>query len=94
MQKFEIQTVFDKERISFSAQQRKITFLLGAERLDNSAYHREAVIPLDYLITRSEKVVSVIVSQLKLNKTIFARRCEIRKVNKEVSADFLNRYHI
>lgn len=50
-------------------------------------------LPFDYLVTQPEKVVYFIQSKLHLNKTVYARNCEIKKIDKISSSTFLNSYH-
>lgn len=47
-----------------------------------------------HLLHHTQKVAAIITSKLGLNKTIFARNCEVRKIDKHLSEDFLKRYHL
>jgi len=69
---------FTNELYHFSADEKKIS-------LD---------IPADLLITSHEKITAIILSKLNLNKRVFARSCEINRVDKKKAADFLNTYHL
>lgn len=51
-------------------------------------------IPPDLIVTAPEKLAALIQSRLSLNTTVFARKCEVKKITKETAEDFLNRYHI
>lgn len=47
------------------------------------------------LITKSPgKVASIVQSKLGLNKTVFARNCETKKIDKTVAEEFLNQFHL
>ncbi len=48
----------------------------------------------DEIMFKKEIVFSRLSSILKLNKTIFGRKCHIREVNKKVSTQFLNENHL
>jgi hypothetical protein len=50
-------------------------------------------LPIDYLVNQFDKVVYFIQSKLHLNKTVYARSCEIKKIDKLTAADFLDKYH-
>lgn len=52
------------------------------------------VLPPDYLITNPDKIFYFIQSKLQLNKTVYARNCQLKKIDKTVTANFLNTYHL
>ncbi|MBK9283062.1 MAG: hypothetical protein IPM51_01945 [Sphingobacteriaceae bacterium] len=51
-------------------------------------------IPDDLLITSAQKLPAIILSKLNLNKTVFARICEVKKIESESAYAFTNSYHI
>lgn len=51
-------------------------------------------IPLDYLKTMPGKTLAILSSKLGINTTIFARNCEVKKVERPVAEAFLNLYHV
>jgi len=50
-------------------------------------------LPIDYLVTQFDKVVYFIQSKLQMNKKIFARNCQIKKIDKTNADYFLDAYH-
>jgi predicted nucleic acid-binding Zn-ribbon protein len=48
----------------------------------------------DEIILKHDIVISKISSKIKLNKTIFARKCELREIDKKESSHFLNENHL
>jgi hypothetical protein len=52
------------------------------------------VMPMDLLVREPGKVAGLILAKLHLNKVIFARNCEIRRIEKEVAQNFLDNYHL
>ncbi len=51
-------------------------------------------IPFDLIVTMPEKIGNIILSKLNLNKTVFARNCEVKKVERKEAEQFLEKYHI
>lgn len=51
-------------------------------------------IPPDLIVTVPQKLAALIQSRLSLNITVFARKCEVKRITKETAEDFLNRYHV
>jgi hypothetical protein len=51
------------------------------------------IIPLDYVKTMPEKVLAWVQSKLGLNKTVFARNCNLQKIPRGIAEDFLKHYH-
>jgi hypothetical protein len=54
----------------------------------------EVFLPLDYLVREPEKVGAIIQSKLGLNKRVFARNCEVKKVKRIEANQFLNANHL
>jgi hypothetical protein len=51
-------------------------------------------IPAHLIVRSPGKVVAVIQSRLGLNKRIFARNCEVRKIDRPTAEDFLDQFHL
>ena len=56
--------------------------------------NKKSGIPFDRLVTAPEKLRAIILTKLLLNKKIFARNCEVRKVERSEAELFLNKYHL
>ncbi len=50
--------------------------------------------PFDLIAAKPGKLAAIIQSKLKLNKKIFARNCQIKKIDKQNAIKFLNQYHL
>lgn len=85
---------YDREKMSFSKEGRTIDFFLTGENFDFRTTNKDSLIPMDYLVHQKKKLIPLILSKLKLNKTIFARNCTVKKVDKEIAVHFLNTYHL
>lgn len=70
------------------------SFYVCGEESEVMAQKHETSIPIDYIFRIPEKVASLILSKLQANKKIFARKCEIKKVNKLIAASFLDQHHL
>jgi hypothetical protein len=86
LQKKGIDVIINGNSFICSANKKKYSFMVSQSEKEE--------IPFDYLVTRSEKLVALIQSKLGLNKTVFARNCEVKKIDKETATDFLDKYHI
>jgi hypothetical protein len=51
-------------------------------------------VPEDLIVTAGAKLAALIQSRLGLNKKVFARKCSVQKVSKELAEAFLDRYHL
>lgn len=51
-------------------------------------------IPDDLLISSTQKLANIILSKLGLNKRIFARSCQVMKVDRKAASEFLREYHL
>lgn len=65
----------------FTHENKELKFLLQKENLD-------------YLEKEQQKLSALIRSKLKLNASIFARNCELKKLDKKTAEEFLNTYHL
>jgi len=50
--------------------------------------------PLDLLVTAPEKLAAIVQSRLSLNKKVFARNCEVKRIDKTLAGEFLDKYHL
>lgn len=50
-------------------------------------------IPIDYVVTQHEKIISVVLSKLNLNIRVFARHCVIKEITKKIAEDFFSKWH-
>ncbi len=82
----DIKLLIHQNEITCVTNKKKYSFLISQ--------NDEEGIPFDYIVTSPEKLVAIILSKLNLNKTVFARNCEVKKINKETAVDFLEKYHI
>jgi hypothetical protein len=51
-------------------------------------------IPADIAWNHPEKITAIVCTKLGLNHRIFARKCEIKKISRELAENFLNEFHI
>ncbi len=80
---------------NISETERKKIILLPYSDYNNFTYpENKTVIFEDWWIRKPEIVKSKISSLFGKNKRVFARKCEIRKINKEISQKFTNQNHI
>ena len=91
---YSVKTIYDKEKISFSKDGKILEFFLAGEDFNFPGAPDNSIIPVDYLIHQEKKLIPLILSKLKLNKTIFARNCTVKKVDKKNATHFLNTYHL
>ena len=52
------------------------------------------LLPMDYLVKEPIKLAALVRSRLSLNTTVFARHCELQKIEKPIASHFLNTYHL
>jgi hypothetical protein len=94
IQKFKVDVLRNGNRLNFSHAQHQIEFIIADESFDFTTKTKAAILPLDCLISSPEKMLGIILSQLQLNKKIFARKCEIKKIDRTTAEKFLNQYHL
>lgn len=83
-----------KNRIKFHSDTLSLEFLIADERFDFTNISNIPVISQDYLFAAPEKIFSVVLSKLNLNKKIFARNCEIKNINRTTVESCLNNWHL
>lgn len=89
-----IELKLEKQGISFHKGDQSISFLVAGENFNFAKHQNESILPLDQLISEPMKIEAIILSKLKLNQTVFARSCAVKRVDKQLAVEFLNRYHI
>lgn len=73
---------------------KSISYVLADHQFNVEGYKGSALLPIDYIYTVPKKVMALICNKLQLNKKIFARECEIKKVNKNIANEFLDEFHL
>ena len=81
-------------KISCSKAGRSFEFLIATASFDYSQNGTAAFVTADNLITGQEKITGIVLSKLNLNNKIFARNCEVRKIDKHTAETFLNAWHL
>ena len=94
LEKYSVETRLEKETMIFSYEGRKILVHLASVDFNFEKFKEGPVVHLDQLIRDPQKIAATILSKLKLNKTVYARSCEIKRVDKLTSTEFLDKYHI
>lgn len=78
----------------FSKDAKSLSFYLADETCEIENHKQQAILSLDYLVTSPEKITAIILSKLHLNKTVFARNCDVKKIDKNTATAFLDTYHL
>ena len=81
LQTFDISFQYKAPQLTIDSGGKSIQFLLIEDSFDYSERARK-------------KIVAMLRSKLGLNKTVFARQCELKKVDKTTANNFLNHYHL
>lgn len=89
-----IETTCVKNQLCFSKDHKQLHFLLADEYFVSPEQVGESIISLDYLAKAPEKMEAIILSKLHLNATVFARNCEVKKIDKKTATEFLDKYHL
>ncbi|MDO8998275.1 MAG: hypothetical protein Q7W45_00810 [Bacteroidota bacterium] len=84
---------YSKNILKVSSTKTSINIYVGESQLSKKNSANIIYIPIDYIITRPTKIVSIVLSKLNLNKTIFARNCIIEKIDKTQAVNFFNSWH-
>jgi hypothetical protein len=92
LQQQSVSTELQKNGLLTSAKDEKVLFSIIGEQLDTEV--TRPAIDIDRLLIAPEKVVAVILSQLKLNKTVYARNCRVDRIEKALANTFLDKYHL
>ena len=86
--------LYSNNKLAVSTAHKKITFFISGEHFDFEKHAGTLVIPEDQLIRQPEILSGIFLSRLNLNRKIFARQCELRKIDRSVSEAFLNNWHL
>ena len=90
---YSVKCVIKQKHIIVSSSKKTITLNFNEENNNTNSTSNQLTIPLDYIINQPEKTGSILLSKLNLNKTIFARNCKVKKLDKTTSTDFYNQWH-
>ena len=94
LEKIGLSYSYKNETLHVSTAKKEIKIYLGNDQFSETEKENKIFIPIDHIITAPNKIVSLILSKLNLNKTIFARNCEVKKIDKNTAEEFLNTYHL
>ena len=75
----------------FQLQDKEIKVETGSVQSDQK---NALCIPLSYFKHAPEKVCALLLSRFGLNMRVFARKCEVRQVDKTTATAFQDRYHL
>lgn len=87
-----ITTEMDKDTWHVYTGEQSLRFYLRDEMPSETEDY--PIIYRDILFHSPEKIVALIFSKLKLNKSIYARTCTVNRVDKETAHNFLTKYHL
>ena len=90
LQQLQIEVLVTDNQITIHYNQQKLILIFSNDALLST---NSNVLPIDYLINQSDKIVYFVQSKLHLNKTVYARNCTIKKIDKLTASHFLNAYH-
>jgi hypothetical protein len=76
--------------INFSYSQHYLSIAFYTEKPNQK---NKINLPFDYLVNQFDKIIFFIQSKLHLNKTIYARLCNIKRIDKPTATNFFNTYH-
>jgi hypothetical protein len=82
----------EEDILLFRYKEKELAFRLIGDSVKRT--EGEKVIHLDQLLREPLKMAALVRSRLHLNRTVFARNCSVKKVDKETAQEFLEKYHI
>lgn len=94
LDEFAVKTELKVDHVTFSKAEKSVSFFIADATFNFQESKELAIIPLDQLLREPAKIAAIVLSKLQLNTIIFARNCEVKRVDKKAAAFFLNRYHI
>jgi len=94
LKRHRVATQFSGNELTFSKEENKIKFFLAEPDFKYKANETHSIIHLDQLIKGPDKIIALVLSRLKINSTVYARSCEVRKVDKETAVKFFKKYHL
>jgi hypothetical protein len=90
-----IKIVHEGNSLNFQYAANNFSCTVAGEDFDFSQAPASGIIlPLDYIIRQPDKVYALVLSQLGMNRRVFARKCVLVKVNKPDAKVFLDKYHL
>jgi len=94
LEKHAVTTLAAGNMLKFSRPNKNIAFYIVSEGTAFEKYKDKKILHLDQLIREPEKIAAIILSKLHVNKTVFARNCEVKKAEKKEAEEFLEKYHL
>lgn len=94
LEKQGVLTQLHEQEITFGSGSKSLIFQIAGEGFDFDRHTGETILPLDQIVREPQKITALILSKLGLNQTVFARSCEVKRVDKKQAAEFLDFYHI
>ena len=98
---YTLKQILAKHSVELRVQASTITFAAGEKQIDYlilpSAPAKQELLPwftMDAIINTPEIISGMVLSKLKLNTTIYARKCTVKKVDSEQKDVFLSQYHL
>lgn len=82
------------QELRFESKSKTLAFQIAGDGFDFERHAGAAILPLDQIVREPEKIGALILSKLQLNQTVFARSCEVKRVDKKQATEFLDKYHI
>jgi hypothetical protein len=79
--------ILSKKKITLQFSEGKFTFSGGGKKISME-------IASDLVVSSANKLASIISSRLQLNEKVFARNCEVKRIEKKIAEKFLNEYHL
>jgi hypothetical protein len=89
-----VESSLDENLATFRHLNGEVSFFIADENFDFEQHASDRVIHLDQVVREPLKIAAIILSRLKLNKTVFARNCEAVRISKKEAEDFLDEYHL
>ena len=90
---YPVSVILAGHSISFEAETKSLSFIIAGEDFIGGNVTGNKILPLDLLVTAPNKIAAMVLSRLGLNKVIFARKCEMKKVARDEAAQFIDTYH-
>jgi len=83
----------EERAYAFTAHNR-VCFQLVSGSTEQNFQEVYPIIYLDQLRISPEKIAALLLSKLKLNTAVFARNCDLKRVDKNFAKTFLDKYHL
>jgi hypothetical protein len=82
------------EKLTFTRQNQSLEMLVAGNGFNFEDHSGDLILPLDYLVREPRKISALIQSRLHANKVVFARKCELKPMDKKEAVNFLDAVHI